>query len=75
MRTVVPLAAERRRQPDFHLPLVTIENLLVLDSRTLAGGRANNFPAGGGRELASDNTEFLRVRLAGVADSRQTRRR
>jgi hypothetical protein len=23
----------------------------------------NNFPGGGGRELASDNTEFLRIRL------------
>jgi hypothetical protein len=23
----------------------------------------NNFPYGGGRQLASDNTEFLRIRL------------
>jgi hypothetical protein len=73
MRTVVPLAAERRRQPDFHLPLVTIENLLVLDSRTLAGGRANNFPAGGGRELGQHRISAHTP--AGVADSRQTRRR
>jgi len=32
----------------------------------------NNFPYGGGRQLASDNTEFLRIRLpvSLVADER-----
>ena len=47
----------------FTLPYVTIENLLVLDARTLLVVNDNNFPYGGGRELASDNTEFLRIRL------------
>ena len=49
--------------PVFTLPYVTIENVLVLDARTLLVVNDNNFPYGGGRELASDNTEFLRIRL------------
>jgi hypothetical protein len=44
-------------------PYVTIENVLVLNPRTLLVVNDNNFPYGGGRELASDNTEFLRIRL------------
>ena len=44
-------------------PYVTIENVLVLDARTLLVVNDNNFPYGGGRELASDRTEFLRIRL------------
>lgn len=47
----------------FTLPHVTIENVLVLNPRTLLVANDNNFPYGGGRELASDNTEFLRIRL------------
>jgi hypothetical protein len=47
----------------FTFPYVTIENVLVLDSRTLLVANDNNFPYGGGRALASDNTEFLRIRL------------
>jgi hypothetical protein len=47
----------------FTLPYVTIENVLILDERTLLVVNDNNFPYGGGRELASDNTEFLRIRL------------
>lgn len=47
----------------FTFPYVTIENLLVLDPRTLLVVNDNNFPGGGGREPASDNTEFLRIRL------------
>ena len=47
----------------FTFPYVTIENVLVLDSRTLLVVNDNNFPYGGGRALASDNTEFLRIRL------------
>jgi hypothetical protein len=44
-------------------PYVTIENVLVLDPRTLLVVNDNNFPYGGRRQLASDNTEFLRIRL------------
>ena len=47
----------------FTFPYVTIENVLILDARTLLVVNDNNFPYGGGRELASDNTEFLRIRL------------
>src|SRR5262245_23145399 len=47
----------------FTFPYVTIENILVLDSRTILVVNDNNFPFGGGREAASDNTEFLRIRL------------
>jgi hypothetical protein len=47
----------------FTFPYVTIENVLVLDARTLLVVNDNNFPFGGGRALASDNTEFLRIRL------------
>ena len=47
----------------FTLPYVTIENVLVLDERTLLVVNDNNFPYGGGRALASDNTEFLKITL------------
>jgi hypothetical protein len=57
----------------FTFPYVTIENVLVLDPRTLLVVSDNNFPYGGGRELASDNTEFLRIRLpvSLIADERE----
>lgn len=48
----------------FTFPFVTIEDVLILDARTLLVINDNNFPYGGGRELASDNTEFLKIRLA-----------
>ncbi len=48
----------------FTFPFVTIESVLVLDTRTLLVINDNNFPYGGGRELASDTTEFLKIRLA-----------
>jgi hypothetical protein len=47
----------------FTFPYVTIENVLVPDTRTLLVVNDNNFPFGGGRDAASDNTEFLRIRL------------
>lgn len=50
-------------QTVFTLPYVTIENVLLLNNRTLLVVNDNNFPGGGGRELASDNTEFLRITL------------
>jgi hypothetical protein len=45
------------------MPFVTIENVLVIDQRTLLVVNDNNFPYGGGRALASDNTEFMRITL------------
>ena len=47
----------------FTLPYVTIENVTVIDERTLLVANDNNFPYGGGRALAADDTEFLRIRL------------
>jgi hypothetical protein len=47
----------------FGFPYVTIEDVLILDATTLLVINDNNFPYGGGRALASDNTEFLRIRL------------
>ena len=47
----------------FTLPYVTIENVLLLNPHTLLVVNDNNFPYGGGRALASDDTEFLRIAL------------
>lgn len=47
----------------FTFPFVTIENVMVLDANTLLVVNDNNFPGGGGRTLASDNTEFLKIHL------------
>lgn len=52
----------------FTLPYVTIENVLVMGRRTLLVANDNNFPYGGGREAASDDTEFLRIRLPATLD-------
>jgi hypothetical protein len=48
----------------FTFPYVTIEDALILDDQTLLVVNDNNFPGGGGRNLQSDNTEFLRINLA-----------
>jgi hypothetical protein len=47
----------------YGMPYVTIENVLVLNERTLLVVNDNNFPYGGGRALASDNSEFVRIAL------------
>jgi len=47
----------------YTLPYVTIENVLLLNPHTLLVANDNNFPYGGGRALASDHTEFLRITL------------
>jgi hypothetical protein len=56
----------------FSFPFVTIENVLLLDSRTLLVVNDNNFPGGGGRTLASDDTEFLKISLANPVPEPQT---
>lgn len=48
----------------FTFPYTTIEDVLILDPWTLLVINDNNFPYGGGRELGSDATEFLKIRLA-----------
>lgn len=47
----------------FTFPFVTIESVLVLDENTLLVANDNNYPGVGGRNLGSDNTEFLRIHL------------
>lgn len=48
----------------FTFPFVTIEDVLLLDASTLLVINDNNYPGIGGRDLGSDNTEFLRIKLA-----------
>ncbi len=64
MRLDDPDDLNRDGQRQFTFPYVTIESVLPLDSRTLLVTNDNNFPGGGGRELAADVTEFLKIRLA-----------
>jgi hypothetical protein len=47
----------------FTFPFVTIESVLILDANTLLVANDNNYPGTGGRNLGSDNTEFLKIRL------------
>jgi hypothetical protein len=47
----------------FTFPFVTIESVLILDPRTLLVINDNNYPGTGGRDLNSDNTEFIKIRL------------
>jgi hypothetical protein len=47
----------------FTFPFVTIESVLILDAKTLLVINDNNYPGTGGRNLNSDNTEFLKIRL------------
>ena len=48
----------------FTFPFVTIESVLLLDANTLLVANDNNYPGTGGRNLGSDNTEFLKIHLA-----------
>ena len=48
----------------FTFPFVTIESVLILDANTLLVINDNNYPGTGGRDLNSDQTEFLRISLA-----------
>ena len=48
----------------FTFPYVTIEDVLLINPTTVLVVNDNNFPGGGGRNLASDPTEFLMINLA-----------
>jgi hypothetical protein len=48
----------------FTFPYVTVEGLLLLDATTLLIINDNNFPGVGGRNVKSDPTEFLKIRLS-----------
>ena len=56
----------------FTFPYVTIEDLLILDPETIVIVNDNNFPGGGGRDLMSDDTEFLMIRLAAPVPEPET---
>ncbi len=58
----------------YTMPYVTIEDVLVLDAHTLLVVNDNNFPYGGGRALASDETEFVKLRLPKDALRRNAKR-
>jgi hypothetical protein len=47
----------------FTFPFTTIESVLILDAHTLLVANDNNYPGTGGRDLGSDNTEFLKIHL------------
>jgi hypothetical protein len=47
----------------FTFPYVIIESVLIVDAKTLLVINDNNFPGGGGRSAAPDQTEFLLIRL------------
>jgi hypothetical protein len=47
----------------FTFPFVTIESVLILNPTTLLVINDNNYPGVGGRDLNSDNTEFLKLKL------------
>jgi hypothetical protein len=52
----------------FTFPFVTIESVLILDPSTLLVINDNNYPGAGGRDLNSDNTEFIKIRLDNPLD-------
>jgi len=47
----------------FTFPYVTIESILPLDATTLLITNDNNYPGVGGRDLNSDHTEILQIKL------------
>lgn len=62
----------------FKFPFVTIEDVTILDDRTIAVLNDNNFPSSSGRTPGKpDNNEFITIRLAENlhADPRVLRRR
>lgn len=56
----------------FTFPYVTIEGVLILDANTIVVVNDNNFPGGGGRNLFSDDTEFLKIGLANPVPEPET---
>lgn len=56
-------------QTTFTFPYVTIESVLPLDRFTLLVINDNNYPGTGGRDINSDHTEFLKIRLDRPLDS------
>jgi hypothetical protein len=57
----------------FTFPYVTIESVLIVNSRTLLVINDNNFPGGGGRGAAPDITEFLLIKLDNALEVHEER--
>lgn len=57
----------------FTFPFVTIEDVLILDEKTLLVINDNNYPGGGGRGNFADNTEFLKITLPAPLDLKKCR--
>lgn len=54
----------------FTFPFVTIEDVLIVDERTLLVINDNNYPGGGGRTTSTpDGSEFILVRLDDALDT------
>lgn len=52
----------------FTFPFVTIESVLPLNPKTLLVINDNNYPGVGGRDLNSDNSEFIKIKLDKALD-------
>ncbi len=63
MNLADPDDLDRNGSTLFTFPYVTIEDVLLLDDRTLLVINDNNYPGTGGRNTGSDPTEFLRIRI------------
>ena len=63
MNILDPNDLDRDGSTLFTFPYVTIESVLMLDANTLLVINDNNYPGTGGRNLGSDQTEFLRISL------------
>lgn len=63
MNVADPYDLDHDGRTTYTMPYVTIEDVLIFDARTLVVVNDNNFPYGGGRAAASDNTEFIRITL------------
>jgi len=72
MNIADPLDLNGDGSTTFTFPYVTIEDVLILDSNTLLVVNDNNFPGGGGRDVFSDNTEFLKISLANPVPEPET---
>jgi len=72
MNIADPLDLNGDGSTTFTFPYVTIEDVLILDSNTLLVVNDNNFPGGGGRDVFSDDTEFLKISLAAPVPEPET---
>jgi len=63
-----PYDLNNDKSTTFTFPFVTIESVLPLNKRTLLIINDNNYPGVGGRDLNSDNNEFIKITLDSPLD-------